>query len=248
MAYSDTTRKAEATGGGVGSLAVTLNSTVAGNLVVVGVSSYNNASSAPSAAGSDGGNTWSQAFTRTTSNGTERQEGALVYSVLGTGGNRTITIDPGASTYDMWIAAHEFSGPHATPLSGTPVTNGATASTTADTTSFTPADADCLYVAVEGHAASGTIAENNATGDTNWTLSNENESGSAAEPGSMVFFIRSGTAVARRAAWTIPSTYYAAGIAGFKPDAGTPPVTARPGPAIGRGMGLGLGVGLGHSL
>jgi hypothetical protein len=125
----------------------------------------------------------------------------------------------------MSVYAHEFSGPHDTPASGTPVTaTGVTAQTLADTGAFTPADADALYVAIDGHSASGTVTENVAPGDTDWTLSNDHESGVAAEPGSMVFFIRSGSAVARRSAWTIPSsTFWAAILAGFKPAVAAEP-------------------------
>lgn len=220
MPFTDTGRKAEITGGGVASLAITLNNTVAGNLVVVGVSSYNSSSNTASSTANDGANTWTQLFSRVQSSGVERQEAALIYSVLGTGGNRTITVDPGTVSYDMSIYAHEFSGTHATPASGTPVTNAGTTQTTADTTAFTPADPDCLYVAMLGNSATGTITENVSPGDNNWTLSNDHESGSAAEPGSMVFYISSGAAASRRAAWTIPSgTFWAAGIAAFKPAA-----------------------------
>lgn len=220
MSYVDTGRKAEASGGSIQSLNITLNSTVAGSLVVVGSSVYQNLSITPNSIVTDGGNTWTQSFSRVQTSGTERQEAALSYSVLTTGGNRTINIDPNVSTDSFDIAgfAHEFSGPAATPASGTSVTNVGTTQTTSDTTSFTPADADCLFVAVDGNSASGTITENVAPGDTNWTLSNKLESGASGEPGSMVFFIQSGGPTARRAAWTIPTgTFWAAGIAGFKP-------------------------------
>lgn len=219
-AITDTTRKAENTAGGAGSVTVTLNSTVAGNLVVVGCSLYNsNSSIAPSLGITDGGNTYTQVFKASRSVSFERQVATLWYSVLGTGGNRTIVIDANdAENYDWWCNAHEFAGADATPVSGTAVTNSGTSETTSDTTAFTPADADALYVAVDGHSASGTVTENVSPGDTDWTLSNENESGASAEPGSMVFFIRSGGAVARRSAWTIPSgTFWAAGIGAFKP-------------------------------
>lgn len=220
MAWADTTRKAEAQGGGLGSLAVTINNTVAGNMVVVGCSVYGNGTGDPNSAGSDGANTWSQVFSRVQASGSERQEAALLSSVLGTGGNRTITVDPGSGTYDYSLFAHEFSGTHATPASGTPVTNSGGSGTSADTTAFTPADPDTLYIAVLGNSASGTITENVSPGDTNWTLSNDHESGSAAEPGSMVFYILSGSAASRRAAWTIPTgTFWAAGIGAFKPAA-----------------------------
>lgn len=217
-AITDTTRKAENAAGSAGSVTVTLNSTVAGNLVVVGCSIYNaNATAAPSLGITDGGNTYSQVFKATASSGSERQLATLWYSILGTGGNRSIVIDANdGELYDWWCAAHEFAGADA--VSGTAVTNTGTTQTTSDTTAFTPADADTLYVAVDGHSASGTVTENVSPGDTDWTLSNENESGSSAEPGSMVWFILSGAAVARRAAWTIPSgTFWAAGIGAFKP-------------------------------
>jgi hypothetical protein len=216
--YIDTGRKNEANATGVGSLNVTLNSTVAGNLLAMGVSAFNNASVVPNSVVTDAGNTWSQSFTRSTSSGTFRLESSVSASVLSAGGNRTITVDPGTSTYDMWINVQEFIGPAATPLSGTPVTNVGTVETTADTTAFTPADAGCLFVAVEGHISDGTITENVAPGDTNWIFSNDQETGAAASPGAMVFYIQTGGPTARRAAWTIPSgAIWTAGVAGFKP-------------------------------
>jgi hypothetical protein len=181
--YTDTGRKNTAIGGGVGSVNVTLNSTVAGNLVVVGASTFNGSSIDPNSIVTDGVNAWTQTFSRVASSGANRQEAALSFSVLTTGGNLTITVDPGTAIYDMWVDAHEFSGPHATPSSGTPVTNEGTTETTSDTTAFTPADSSCLFVAVDGNSASGTITENVAPGNTDWTLSNENESGAGAEPG-----------------------------------------------------------------
>jgi hypothetical protein len=224
MPFADTTRKNVAEGTGVGSLNVTLNSTVSGNLVVAGSAVYNGSSSAPNSAITDGsGNSYTQSFTRSASSGTDRLETGLSYSVLTTGGNLTITCDPGASTYDMTVFVHEFSGPHATPTSGTPVTNAGTTETTADTTAFTPADADALYIAVLTGWTWAAITENVAPGSTDWNLSNENES-SPGNAGSMVWFIRSGAAASRRAAWTVTSGFlWTAGIAGFKKSADAPP-------------------------
>ena len=215
MAWTDTTRKAEAQGGGVTSLNVTLNSTVAGNLVVAGHSSFEGAGNfAAATTYSDGGNTWTESFRTAISGG--KQISGLGYSVLTTGGNRTINFDPGTSSYDMSVYVHEFSGPHATPASGTPVTSTGN-STTASTGAMTPADNDVLLIAVDGHATSGTVTEN--AGSEGFTLSNDHESGTSAEPGSMVFKILSGAPGTPSHSWTIPSGLWAAGIAAFKPAA-----------------------------
>ncbi len=135
----------------------------------------------------------------------------------GTGGNRTITSDPGTGSYDMSIYVHEFAGTHATPASGTPSTNSGSG-TTSSTTNMTPADNDVLLLACDGHTASGTTTENQ--GSQGFTLSNEHESGSSAEPGSFVFKILSGAPGTPNHSWTVPSSTRTAGIAAYKPAVG----------------------------
>lgn len=221
MAWAAVGRKIEGTVGGAGAINITLNSTVAGNFVAVGTSCYNAAGGAMEPVVTDGGNTWTKSFTKQGTGSSNIQAASLSYSILGTGGNRTINSDPGASTYDMWANAEEFSDPNATPASGTPATGSSTgtAGTTSDTSAMTPADNDVLVIAVEGHTAGGTVTENSSPGDTGFTLSNDHESGSSAEPGSMVYKIISGSPGTPRAAWTIPSSHWACGIAAFKPSA-----------------------------
>lgn len=216
MAWADTTRKAEAQAGGVATVTVSLAGTVAGNHVMAGCSAYGLPGMDPIAV-SDGGNTWTDHATAELG----VQAASLSSSKLGTGGTRSIVFDPlGANNHDFSAYAHEFSGGADPAVSGTPIEATGTTETTSDTGAFTPTNADALYVAVEGNTSSGTITENVAPGDTNWTFSNDHESGTAAEPGSMVFFILSGAAVSRRSAWTIPSgANWAAVIAGFKPAA-----------------------------
>ena len=225
MAITDTTRKAENIGSGVPSINVTINSTVAGNLLVAFGSTYRNGTGTPATTCGDGGNTWSTLKSQVRTNGAEKQEAHIQYSSIASGGNRTVTYSPNAGgNCDMWGSVHEFSGHDSgSPVSGTPVGNSGTSETTADTTGFTPADADCLYVACEGNSATGAVTENASPGDTDWTFDNDHESGATGEPGGSVFFIRSGSAVSRRAAWTITSgTFWAAVIGAFKPSTASP--------------------------
>lgn len=225
MAYVSTGRKNYNWGGGVAACTVTLNSTVAGNLLVVGMSSYASDGSAQDIVVTDnvGGNTWTKSYVNQGTGASNVQASGLAYCVLTTGGNTTITVDPGsfASGYDMSVYVEEFTGPHASPVSGTPAVNASTGTsvTTASTGTMTPADNDVLVVAVMGYAATGATTENQSPGDTGFTLSNEHENGSSAEPGSMVWKIISGAPGTPRAGWTIPSTHFAAGIAAFKPAA-----------------------------
>ncbi|MGH7339110.1 MAG: hypothetical protein ACREKH_01335, partial [Candidatus Rokuibacteriota bacterium] len=180
MAYTDTGRKAEAQGGGVGSLNVTLNSTVAGNFLALGSSVYQDETAVAVSDGVNG------SYTQSFRVHVQFATAALHYVANNGGGNLTITSDPsgGAGTYDMSIYAHEFSGgPTSAPASGTPATNTGTG-TTSSTTAMTPADNDVLLLAVDSHTTSGTVTEN--AGGDGFSLSNEHESGASAEPGSLV--------------------------------------------------------------
>lgn len=224
MAITDSTRKSENQGTG-GSITVTLNSTVVGNTLVFGASIYNsNSDNMTTSTLSDTANTFAALSRHVTSAGVERQGSQIWSCPITTGGNRTLTFDPGTSNYDFSVYVHEFTGVHATPSSGTPVNNQGGAGTTADSTAFTPGEANCLIVSLLGNSATGTITENVNTGggaDTDWTLSNDHESGSSAEPGSMVFFIQSGGPTARRAKWTIPTgTFWAVTTVGLKSSGG----------------------------
>jgi hypothetical protein len=220
MSYADTARKATALGSIVASVNVTLNSTIAGNLVICGTSSYDGGGFSMDAVITDGGNTWTKSF-KQQDPGTSNQCANLSYSVLGTGGNRTINSDPGINTnYDIAVFVHEFSGPHTTPASGTPVGAGAASGTTASTGSMTPADNDVLVIAVLASTNPMTITEN--AGSEGFSLSNENEVGGDGDRGSMVFKIISGAPGTPSHSWTLGnSTRWECGIAALKPLTGS---------------------------
>ena len=228
MAYTDTTRKVTGSSAAAVSLDIVLNNTVAGNLVVV-VCVANRAggpASAPTI--TDGGNTW----TKETSQWVDPTGVGISWSVLTTGGNRTINCSPnGVNTYAIAAFAHEFSGQHATPKSGTNVLSSGS-STTADTTAMTPADNDPLVVAAAGSVdGDTTFTENVGPGDTGWTLSNEQQTGASGATGSMVFKIISGAPGTPRAAWTLsPTRAWVTFIMAFKPsiDAAPAPIPATP--------------------
>lgn len=219
MPFVDSTRKAEVSGGSVVSVDLTLNSTVAGNLVVVGTTATRSGGPASDPTVTDGGNAW----TKETSQWVDPKGIGVSWSILTTGGNRTINCSPnGVNSYDITAYAHEFAGPHASPKSGTNVLADGN-STTADTGAMTPADDDSLVVALESNVSSGTVTENVSPGDTDWTLSNESESATNASVSSMVFIILSGAPVSRRAAWTVPSSVWVTFIMAFKPVATAAP-------------------------
>jgi hypothetical protein len=215
MSYADTARKATAKATTVGSLNVTLNSTIAGNLVICGTSSYDGGGFSQEPVVTDGGNTWTKRFTQT--GVTVSQCASLSYSVLGTGGNRTINSDPGVNTYDIALFVHEFSGPHSTPASGTPVGAGNSGSALASTGSTIPTDNDVLVIAVEACTNPlSSITEN--AGSEGFTLSNENENAITGDAGSMVFKIMVGSPGTPSHSWTLgQSTTWECGIAAFKP-------------------------------
>jgi len=213
MVWAATARKAEAQGGGVSSLNVSLNSTVAGNQILAGASVYND--NGPTAVAVSDGANGSYASSFVIRNGV--QTAALRYVASNAGGNLTLTFTPSGgsdSSYDYSVYVHEFSGGDTAALaSGTPATNTGSG-TTASTGSMSPAHNDVLLIAVDGHPASGTVSEN--AGSEGFTLSNDHESGSAAEPGSMVYKIISGAPGTPSHSWTVPSSTWAAGIAAFK--------------------------------
>jgi hypothetical protein len=211
MSWSATARKNWVSAAGVASLNVTLNSTVAGNLIAVATSGWK--STGPtSMAVSDGTNgAYTSAFFAV--NGSPAI--ALHYLPNNAGGNLTVTATPGpASSYDMAIAVHEFSGGDTVaPASGTPATN--TGISAADSTgTMTPSDNDVLLLAALDHDSYTAVTENAAS--EGFTLSNENE-GAPGQPISLVYKIITGAPGTPSHSWSAgTSANWAAGIAAFK--------------------------------
>lgn len=218
MPWVNTTRKNVANSSAVASLNVTLNSTVAGNHIIVGTSAWGNPAGPTSVVVSDAANgAYTSSFYKLQALGL--QAVTLHYKENGVGGNLTITSNPSgasADANDMAIFAHEFSGgATSSSASGTPSTNEGS-STTASTGSTTPADADCLLIAVTGYDGSGTITGN--AGGEGFTLSNQVPGGSP-QPGDMEFkILTGGSGVGQSESWTFgASGPWAAGISAFKP-------------------------------
>jgi hypothetical protein len=202
---------AKSSGTGV-SVNLVLAGTTAGNLVVVCAIAARGGGPQPTVTVTDGGNTWNNLGVAYS----DPQGASISWSTLSTGGSRTINVSGnGSNTYEIVIFAHEFSGQHATPTSGSVATNTGT-SAAMDTGTVTPADADALVVGCGGPVSSGALTENQSPGDTNWTLSNEDES-AGGTMGSFVYHIQTGGPTARRAVWSNTSSIWAAIGAAFKP-------------------------------
>lgn len=234
MGWTDTTTKRIWNGslsGASGAGAVADNGTITvsvGDFVVVGVVSLRSAGPQPTLHVSDDGgggtpNTWDNSTCAVSYESTNGVASTLRWSTITTGGNLTISLNGnGTNSYPMEGFIHVFQNPNASPASGTAVTanDGGVSSTPMDTTAFTAADSDALYVAVAGLGNGRTITQNNAAGDTDWTLSNEQEAATFVA-GSMVFKIQTGAATSRRAAWGLDSAgTWATTILAFKPAAG----------------------------
>lgn len=225
MGWADTGRKNSNIAGGAATLTVTLNSTVVGNFLVAGCSAYNALADFTSVGvtddtGGDGGNTWNPDKFQQVIASSDRQVASIHSAIITLGGNRSVIFDPvGPANCDFFGVVHEFSGQHATPADGaTPTGATGITSDTADTGSLTPQNDNALVVAMEGHGASGTITPNQAPGNTDFIQSAENESGSGAEPGSMMYKIISGAPVAQRHIWTLGGvTYWATVMVPYKP-------------------------------
>ena len=221
MAWGDTTRKTEVGGGGVASVNVTLNDTVAGNFIAAGTSAWKSTGAPAAVAMSDGTN---GAYTQSLFTSVGLTAVSLHYFANGAGGAISVTSDPSGGgagdANDLYMALHEFSGGDTTsPASGTPATATGT-STTADTGTMTPADDSVLLLAVLDYDSSGTITEN--AGGEGFTLSNERDIGAGngpdpGQPGSMVFKILSGAPGTPGHTWSFSSSAdWACGIAAFK--------------------------------
>jgi hypothetical protein len=88
---------------------------------------------------------------------------------------------------------------------------------------MTPADNDPLVIGATVAEASTTWTENVAPGETDWTLSNDEESAATGAPSSFVYKIVSGAPGTPRSAWTLgTSRVWATNIIAFKPSAGGP--------------------------
>ena len=212
MAWAATARKNENSAGGVASLNVTLNSTVAGNHIFVATSYWKSGGNTSNAV-SDGTNgAYSEAFHITNGD----PSCSLHYFENGAGGNLTITANPSPDNSDVWVACHEFSGgATSSSLDGTPTTNSGT-SATASTGNLVPANNDVLCLGVMDLDNSGNITEN--AGGEGFTLSNENQLfADIGQPGSFVYKIFSGAPGTVVETWTVPaSSPWVAGIAAFK--------------------------------
>lgn len=200
-AITDTGNKVEAIGNDSGGAGFTFSftSTTAGNSIVV-TWTASRASTTPNCQISDtSGNTYTTPVSQYLS------PIAVCASVgyLTTGGTLSITVKGnGTNSWPIYVAAHEFTGVVSTsPVSGTPIGASASASSTVDTGSFTPSDSNTLYIAYMGDNNSGTITPNQAPGNTDWTESNQHSS-AGGQDGSLVYYINSGSAVARRSVWS----------------------------------------------
>lgn len=225
MAWTNTTRKNSGTGGGVGSINVTLNSTAAGSLIVVGTSWWQGSGNLLTTTVSDGANgAYTQSFLVNSPTSGFKVAATLHYFRNNAGGDLTINVAfaSGAdSTPDLFAAVHEFAGGDTTaPASGSAnSTQGASA--TASTGSMTPADNDVLLLAMMSEEQ-GTITENQA--GQGFTLSAESES--SGQPGSLVFKIISGAPGTPSHTWAKGiSGDWAAGIHAFKPAGGAVSLT-----------------------
>jgi hypothetical protein len=203
MAWSDTTRKAEASIENAASLSVVLNSTVAGSCIVVAGSHWRSTGGASTTVTiSDNVN---GTYTHVT--GSPLVVGivgaCLAYFANNAGGNLTVTLDPtgGTDAHDLALDVHEFAG----GLTSSPLDQAATASgasgTSASVGAVTPGTAAGLALAVIDPDGYGSTTEN--AGSEGFTLSNENE-GAPGQPISFVFKILSGTPSTSHS-WTKPS-------------------------------------------
>lgn len=225
MAWVDTTTKRTFSGVDSGGAGLTDAGTISvnvGDFAVVGGCTSRAGGPQPTIVITDGlSNTWDGSDAVSYSGDAGGVSSALRWSTITTGGSMAIkVVANGSSSYDVTAFIHIFQNPHATPTSGSGVSNTGTVSPM-DTTAVTPADNDVLVVAVASAGGSSrTITENNGTGDAGWTLSNEQESGANCS-GSLVFKIISGAPGTPRAAWTLNAgATWATRIRGFKPAGG----------------------------
>lgn len=197
---------------------VTLNSTVAGNMIVVVASLWASGGSPTATCSDDVNGSYGTAII------TQVASQIRVYIWVKpniAGGNVTVTTTASASGW-TWAAVHEFSGGvTASPTSGTP--GSASGSTTPGSSgSTTPADADCLVVAACSLNTGSAITEN--AGGQGYTLSNEMEDPpGTGQPGSFVYKILSGgSGVAQSHTWSFAgaSPTNCGVIAAFKPQVG----------------------------
>jgi len=190
----------------------TLVGTSVGQLAVVGVA-WSRAGITANTTVSDGSNT----YTRVIQQYTDPECASLFYSVLTTGGTLNVQASAnGTNSADFAVMARVFSNPNATPVSGTAL-GAAGTSTAPDSGAFTAADNDALYVSVAGATTTSATTENQTPGDTNWSLSDENNTNT---DGSMVFKILVGAPASRRSTWLLGSSAaWATVIGAFKPVA-----------------------------
>lgn len=225
MAFTDSGIHAVITAVGVANTSATpctLVGTSIGQLVIVAVA-WDKAGISANTAVSDGSNT----YTRLIQQYTDPECASIFYCVLTTGGTLNIQATANNSnSADYGVMARAFNNPNASPVSGTALGTAGT-STAPDTGAFTAADADALYVAVLAATTTSATTENQSPGDTDWTLSDENNTNTG---GSFVFKIISGAATSRRSVWLLGvSSQWSTVIGAFKPAAGgAPAVIIRP--------------------
>lgn len=204
MAFGDTGRKQKfSVGSVVSSSGLVHTGSVAGNLLTVVSCTVRAGTNASDPTITDsGGNTWTKEATNWIT-GTGIAVG-ISWTIVAAGkdGDLTITCSPnGVNTFTFTYYSHEFTGPHASPKSGSNVTNTGTG-TSVDTTAQTPADNDPLCIAAFCASGSSTIPDTgSAPGDTDWTLSNESETGVNAAESSFFYKIESGAPGTPRAVW-----------------------------------------------
>jgi hypothetical protein len=223
MAWIDTgTKRIFTAGNGVSITDVAGITVSVGDFVLFGVNALGAGKPQPTLVASDSlSNTWDNSTCAVSyDGGTNGVASTFRWTTVAFPGTMTVTISGnGSNSYDLGGFLHVFQNPNATPVSGTAVSanDGGVASTPMDSTAFTAADSDALYASVATCASSRTITQNNAAGDTDWTLSNEQQSASFVA-GSMVYKIQTGAATSRRSAWTLDSAaLWATTILAFKP-------------------------------
>ena len=200
-------QSAELTAAGSPTYTITLLLVTAGNFLAFCSSEFN---SNTTASVSDG-TAYTQSFA-VSDGGSPGQRTFLDYLENVGAGTHDAVWTPGAGTPDFGGLFMEVSGiATSSSATGTPATNSATSGTTSSTGTTTPAQA-AFIIAVDGHGGTGTCTEN--AGAEGFTLVDEHESGSGAEPYSVVVKPTISSGVSH--SWTIPNDIWAAGIAAFK--------------------------------
>jgi hypothetical protein len=209
-------------GGGVDNRTLAITPTAVNNLLVVAVTTWEANGDKTLTVSDPTNGTYTNAFFQATGvDLDDYQQTGVAWVLTSTTSALTITVNPSGASADMCVAVAEFSGIAAADTQDA-VTSQASSvnnSTVANSGTITTTQNDTLLIAAEGHGASGTVSENQ--GAQGYTLLNESQSGSSAEPGSWVYRIQASTCSAACGhTWTIPSDEWAAGVVAFKATGG----------------------------